>query len=262
MEYADEPRLIFHPLKEQDYCTFYNLEMDRYIDDAPFYTEILHIEDQVLELGCGTGRLTRLLAGSCKHITGVDRSVEMLRHAHHNTPQNAAYKLMDMLELSFSESFDVIIIPYNTINLLGDRAGVEKCLQLCSYYLHQGGNLAFQAYHPDSETKKTNETEKQFQFVILEDQKGGRVIKETLKWFQEPSCTMNFEERYRVRPAAGTENNRDLRHNLRFFTPHVSVWEKLLHQCGFSIKKTHGTSTGKPFNAANDTSLFIHAVKN
>lgn len=261
MEYADEPRLIFHSLTEQDYCTFYNLEMDSYMDDVSFYSELLHIEDQVLELGCGTGRLTRLLAGSCKHITGIDHSVEMLRQAHHNIPHNVSYKRMDMLELSFSGSFDGIVIPYNTINLLGNREEVKKCLRHCSHYLHQNGKLAFQVYHPDSDTKKTSEREKQFQFTILEDQEGGRVIKETLKWFEETSSTLYFEERYRVRPAAGTEKNRDLRHILKLFTPNLNVWETLLHECGFSIKKILGTPTGKPFNSADDTSLFIHAVR-
>lgn len=261
MEYADEPRLIFSPLNEHDYCKFYNLEMADYVDDVPFYTALFDDEDQVLELGCGTGRLTRILALSCKHITGVDRSIEMLEIAESNPLSNVTYMLMDMLDISFSISFDVIIIPYNTINLLGEKALIEKCLQLCSRHLKENGTLAIQAYHPDIATKKTSEAEKQFQFAIFDDHLGGRIIKETLKWFDKSSATLNLEERYRVRPAGGGKGNRDLRHTLKLYTPEGRYWKTLLQESGFSIKQTLGNSAGKPFHADTDTTLFIHARK-
>ncbi len=259
MEYADEPRLIFSPLNEQDYCKFYHLEMADYREDVPFYTALLQNEDKVLELGCGTGRLTRLLAASCRHITGVDRSVEMLEIADRNTLNNITYKQMDMLALSFSIPFDVIIIPYNTINLLGERDKIERCLKLCRKHLKDTGRLAIQVYHPDIATKKTKETEKQFQFAIFKDHEGGKVIKETLKWLDESSAILSLEERYRVRPAGGGEKNRDLRHTLKLYTPDYEYWKTELHHCGFSIQQTMGNSAGKPFNAEKDTVLYIHA---
>ena len=37
--------------------------------------------DHVLELGCGVGRIGRELAGHCGHWTGVDISLQMLKHA-------------------------------------------------------------------------------------------------------------------------------------------------------------------------------------
>ena len=261
MEYADEPRLIFSPLTEQDYCKFYNLEMSCYVDDLSFYTALLHDKDHVLELGCGTGRLTRHLAKSCEHITGIDRSGEMLKIADIKAPKNVSYQLMDMLQLSFRSPFDTIVIPYNTINLLGNRAKVEKCLKLCCRYLTPTGKLAFHAYHPSIAIKRTNESEKQFQFAIFDDQNGGRVVKETLKWFHKSSSTLNLEERYRVRPVSGCNEFRDLRHNLQLYTPDLSAWKLLLRKSGFSIKNTQGDANGKSFCADNDTSIFIHAEK-
>ena len=38
-------------------------------------------DDDVLELGCGVGRIGRELAGSCRHWTGVDISDSMIDHA-------------------------------------------------------------------------------------------------------------------------------------------------------------------------------------
>ena len=153
MEYADEPRLLFTPLDEKDYSSFYSLEMDGFADDAPFYTSLLHKEDRVLELGCGTGRLTRLLAQSCGHITGIDCSLEMLRLASHEKHDNVVYRHMDMLDLSFPSPFDTIIIPYNTLNLLKTRERVEKCLHLCRECLKKKGILAMQLHMPDPATR-------------------------------------------------------------------------------------------------------------
>jgi SAM-dependent methyltransferase len=261
MEYADEPRLIFSPLSEHDYCTFYSLEMTGYVKDVPFYTALLERSDHVLELGCGTGRLTRKLAKSCQHITGIDRSVDMLQIAKMKPLKNVTYALMDMLDFSFSSAFDLIIIPYNTINLLGSRAKVEKCLKLCHTSLKQTGKLAFQTYHPDTVTKETNESEKQFQFTILDDLEGGKIVKETLKWFDSTSTILNLEERYRVRHAAGYDEFRDLKHTLQLYTPDTVTWKTLLHESGFSIAKTVGEATGKPFCDDTDTCLFIHAER-
>jgi len=41
----------------------------------------IQLQDQVLELGCGVGRIGRELAPFCGHWTGVDISENMLRHA-------------------------------------------------------------------------------------------------------------------------------------------------------------------------------------
>jgi ubiquinone/menaquinone biosynthesis C-methylase UbiE len=40
---------------------------------------------RMLEIGCGVGRMTRMLAHIFGHVTGVDISEEMIRQAHENT---------------------------------------------------------------------------------------------------------------------------------------------------------------------------------
>ena len=50
------------------------------VDDIPFYLERIRQLDarEVLELGCGTGRVFVPLAGVCEKLVGVDYSREML----------------------------------------------------------------------------------------------------------------------------------------------------------------------------------------
>ena len=266
MEYADEPRLHFSPLTGQEYCDFYCLEMQDYSADLPFYRALLHPDDRILELGCGNGRLTRLLAPLCRQITGIDISGPMLRQAKNTTSTatthlaNIVYEQKDMLDFSFPSGFDVIIIPYNTLNLLGEEDKVKKCLQLCQKHLAPEGHLGLQLYHPDANVLATAHSQKLFQFIIMDDGAGGKVIKETLKSYHPPSSTLKLEERYRVRPGSGVESYRNLSHTCSLYAPQLPTWVKLFSACGLTISKCAGSPGGEPFRSETETTLFIKAT--
>jgi len=257
MEYADEPPLVFSPLSEEDYCRFYRLEMDAFGEDAGFYLSRLRTNHHVLELGCGSGRLTRLLAGSCKAITAVDISSEMIRLAGLQPLANVSYHRQDMLEISFGHQFDVIVIPYNTLNLLGSAWSVSTCLRLCRHHLAADGRLLLHLYHPDARLLES-QGEKFFQFAIHNLADGGKLIKETLKSYNGDSELLTLEERYRDRPQKPGSVNRDLRRILTLFAPQLRRWQSLLHDSGFSAPLFHGDFDGAPF-IAGTTALLVDA---
>lgn len=67
-----------------DYADFYDWENARTLGrrDVPFWLRMTAaVEGPVLELGCGTGRVTMPLAHEGVRIVGVDRSAEMLARA-------------------------------------------------------------------------------------------------------------------------------------------------------------------------------------
>src|SRR5271163_3397440 len=88
--------------------------------DVNFYREIAATYGgPILELGCGTGRITMPLAETGQHITGVDISHKMLQRAEQ---KRAALKLEqrervhllqgDMTQFDLREQFPLIIIPF------------------------------------------------------------------------------------------------------------------------------------------------------
>lgn len=260
MEYADEPRLTFTPLTEKDYSDFYELEMASFNDDAVFYSHRLHSNGNVLELGCGTGRLTRLLAANCRHIIGIDISARMIDKALRTPLANVSYHRADMTNMrgiSFDKCFDTIVIPYNTLNLLGDPKKILQCLALCHKHLPSSGNLLLQLYHPPPAIVASRE--KIFQFAIFEDGYGGKIVKETLKSYDKEHATVLLEERYRVRPAGVNAPNRDLRHFLSLYSPELTDWEKLLQAAGFCITESAGAYDGTPFTPEHNTTLMLAA---
>ncbi|MFI7048029.1 class I SAM-dependent methyltransferase [Streptosporangium sandarakinum] len=69
--------------------------------------------DRVLDVGCGTGYLTRIMApvaGPEGHVTGVDPSEAMIGHARRRAPANCSYLVGEGQRLDLPDaSFDVVV---------------------------------------------------------------------------------------------------------------------------------------------------------
>ena len=74
--------------------------------------EELHLNgyESILDLGCGTGVITRELAKRVPygHVVGIDNSPSMLEAANAHKAENMELKLMDINEMVFDREFDVV----------------------------------------------------------------------------------------------------------------------------------------------------------
>ena len=107
---------------------------------APF----LKAGGSVLDLGCGTGRLTRPLLEKGFAVTAVDHSADMLRHV----PDEATKVHADIERLSLQRRFDAVLFSSNLINT-SDRRMRFAQLAACARHLAPQGNLLFQRFDPD-----------------------------------------------------------------------------------------------------------------
>ena len=223
-----EPDEVFLPLTPERYSHFYALEMADFQDDLPFYRERINGGEQVLELGCGNCRLCRLLAATGATLTGIDLSRPMLRQARqHPHPATAAisYMCMDMTALAFRQSFDTVIIPYHTLNLLVSEEQIVKALTEVKSVLKYGGKLLLQLFVPDQTTLDLGR-KKLFQFQIFEQADTSMIIKEVRRGYARGQLTL--EERYRIRPSQQSGQTREgLTHTLRLAAFSLQKWQTL-----------------------------------
>ena len=99
-------------------------------DDIPFYIAHLPGADaSVLELGCGTGRVTLPLSMHCGFLHGLDSSEGMIRRceaklAAAQIPKSkVTVQLADVTEHSLGRRFDRVIAPFRMLqNLATDNA--------------------------------------------------------------------------------------------------------------------------------------------
>jgi SAM-dependent methyltransferase len=113
---------------------------------------------RVLELGCGTGRVTlplaRAGAADGVEIVGLDRSTAMLDGARAKLAAEppavrAAIRLVegDMRAFSMAERFDLICIPFNTLGHLHTIDDQLACLATARRHLAPGGRFAVEVTH-------------------------------------------------------------------------------------------------------------------
>lgn len=100
----------------------------------------------VLDLGCGTGSLTELMAAKGFDMIGVDLSQEMLGIAltkREKAGSSTLYLCQDMRELELYSTVGTVISVCDSVNYLLEEADIEETFRLVNNYLYPGGVFIF-----------------------------------------------------------------------------------------------------------------------
>jgi SAM-dependent methyltransferase len=100
----------------------------------------------VLDLGCGTGTLTEMLAGKGYDMVGIDLSQEMLAIAMEKKAQNETdtlYLCQDMREFELYSTVGTVISVCDSVNYLLDEEDILQTFKLVNNYLYPGGIFLF-----------------------------------------------------------------------------------------------------------------------
>jgi SAM-dependent methyltransferase len=111
---------------------------DRYRDD---------LRGRVLELGCGTGRITGHLVGLASSVRGIDIAADMVEHCRRAFP-TARFTRDDIRDMSGlgSASADAIVAGFNVIDVL-DEAERATFLDEVHRVLAPGGLFIFSSHN-------------------------------------------------------------------------------------------------------------------
>ena len=134
------------------FASVYDLFMDNipYKDWSVYVTGLLReygVNDGlVLDLGCGTGKLTRLLADAGYDMIGVDLSEEMLEVALEHEmeePRQILYLQQDMREFELYGTVRAIVSICDSMNYLMEYEDLVQVLKLANNYLDPKGVFIF-----------------------------------------------------------------------------------------------------------------------
>ncbi len=118
-----------------------------------FKAEIDHVRsrlgsgDELLELGCGYGRVLQELDGAAGKLVGVDNARESLELARRLTPPGRARQYIDMDASAMSfrdDQFDLVICLQNGISAFG--ADPERLVREAVRVCRPGGRVMFSSY--------------------------------------------------------------------------------------------------------------------
>ena len=120
--------------------------------DVPFYTKWLKEKGgDVLELCCGTGRLTIPLAQAGISMHGLDGSSSMLERAKEKISAaslNIPLYEGDMRSFSLNKKFSSIFIPFNSLQCLYPLDDVLATFAQVKEHLLPGGQFIFDVFNP------------------------------------------------------------------------------------------------------------------
>ena len=134
---------------------------DKFMDNVPYkewgkYLKSL-LEEQgisdglMLELGCGTGSLTEILADAGYDMIGVDLSADMLDIAMEKREQsgnNILYLLQDMREFELYGTVRAVVSICDSMNYLPCEEDFLQTLKLVNNYLDPEGVFIFDLNTP------------------------------------------------------------------------------------------------------------------
>ena len=103
-------------------------------------------EGLVLELGCGTGNMTEILAQSGYDMIGVDNAEEMLEIAIEKRMKSGLdilYLQQDMREFELYGTVKAIVSICDSVNYILEEEELEEVFRLVNNYLDPGGVFIF-----------------------------------------------------------------------------------------------------------------------
>ena len=126
---------------------------DRFMDNVPYeawcegiskiLTEHGISEGLVLDLGCGTGTMTRLLRQKGYDMIGVDASAEMLEIARNHPDEGILYLQQDMREFELYGTVAAVVCVCDSLNYLLEEEDLAEVFSLVHNYLDQNGVFIF-----------------------------------------------------------------------------------------------------------------------
>ncbi|HVS95037.1 MAG TPA: class I SAM-dependent methyltransferase [Puia sp.] len=95
--------------------------------------------EKVLDLGCGTGYLTNLIAESGARVTGIDKSASMIEKAKATYP-GLDFRVQSATEMEFDAPFDAVFSNATLHWILDKEAAIDHIY----HALRQGGRLVLE----------------------------------------------------------------------------------------------------------------------
>ncbi|MCA1569499.1 MAG: class I SAM-dependent methyltransferase [Chloroflexi bacterium] len=103
----------------------------------------------VLDVGCGSGRLGVLLAQDGHRVVGIDPSAAMVAHARRSDRTgSASWVVGDARDLRLGRTFDLVAMTGHAFQVLLDDSDTAAFLTGAHAHLRPGGTLAFETRNP------------------------------------------------------------------------------------------------------------------
>ena len=240
-----------------EFAKVYDLFMDNipYEEWGAYLKGLLHengVDDGlVLELGCGTGTMTEILAEAGYDMIGVDQSEEMLEEAARKREESGheiLYLCQDMREFELYGTVRAIVCVCDSMNYILEEEEVLGILTSAARnYLDYGGLFIFDL---NTEYKYKEILGEQ---TIAENREEGSFIWEN--YYDEESMINEYDLTLFIRDEDGRYSKYEETHYQKAFE--ISEVLKAVKEAGMELVAVYDAFTREPVKETSDRVYFV-----
>ena len=235
---------------------YYDLHNKDFVEDIPFYlSQVRKYGEPVLELACGTGRITIPLAEQGVQIAGLDISDSMLAQAKKKATEkglNIEWIKSDCRDFNVKKKFNLIFLPFNTLAHLHDLRSIESCFSCVKRHLTDQGRFIIDIFNPRLDIL-IRDPSKRYPVREYPDPDGrGNVVITENNVYEKATQINRIKWYYKI----GDQTEETIEElNMRIFFP--QELDLLLYYNGFGIEAKFGNYDQTPFVSSSPKQIVV-----
>ena len=233
------------------------------VADIPFYLEEARQSGgPVLELACGTGRLTIPIAQSGVEIVGLDLTPSMLAHA--RTKAEAAGLKIEFVEgdcrvFELGRKFALVFMAFNSMQHLHDYESLAALFRNVRKHLAEGGRFVFDVFNPKIAILARAVGERHLEREHQDPDGKGTMVFENSMVYDDAAQVSHIQCYFVRRGLNGEELEVRVEElHLRSFFP--QELDLLVRSQGFEIVEKFGNFDRKPFASGEPKQVVVCRV--
>ncbi len=236
----------------------YDAHQKDFAPDIPFYLEqSVNYGDPILELACGTGRVSIPIAKSGFDVTGIDISSSMLNSAAVDAAE-AGVKINlikgDIRNFEIEKKFALVIFPFNSLAHLLDFNSVNGCFGCVKKHLLPDGRFILDFMNPDFKYFTRDQSVAYPEAEYKDPDSDENVIVSYNNFYDRATQINHVKWHYKI---GDKHFDEDL--DMRMFYP--KELEALLIFNGFKIEYVYGSFDRDEFTTDSAKQIYVCSVR-
>ncbi|WP_242218716.1 bifunctional 2-polyprenyl-6-hydroxyphenol methylase/3-demethylubiquinol 3-O-methyltransferase UbiG [Bacillus cereus group sp. BfR-BA-01380] len=230
---------------------FYDFEERRDHREVSFYLErASKLSGDILEIACGTGRITLPLAQAGFSVWGIDLSEYMLHllkeklHAMSSEIQKKVHlQQANMTNFTMNRSYDFILIPGISYQALLHKEDQIECLKMVYKHLKADGEFIFNVFRPFKKLDETWIQPEMLQWEKIDLQTGSTIQKFHIARAIDVENQIIYPEYiFRITHENGTKEELKEQLSLKYY--YYEQITDMIQAAGFTIAEQYGNYDG------------------
>lgn len=213
----------------------------------------------VLELACGTGRLTIPLKKEGIEITGLDLAAPMLERARAKAAEaglEVPFLRGDARKFSLGRKFRLIFMAFHSLQHLDRRGDIEGLFASVAGHLAPGGRFIFDVFNPNP-LCLVRDPEEMLPVAYYHDPAGdNKILVNETYVYDKAAQVSRIVWHYRSEKTGKTVKKAL---NLRCFFPEELL--ALAHYNGFRVAARYGDFRSRSFTGASKEQILVLAAR-